>query len=75
MMRKRVAKWLLLFTLATPTLYVGCPASIGLKVLDTMMSGLYSGAQVWTTGVMMDFLESLQQEPEPAPALEPEPDE
>lgn len=62
-MRKRTAKWLLLLTLSTPTLYVGCPASIGLEILNSMMSGVYSGAQVWGANAMMDFLNNLQTEP------------
>ncbi|MGB2986119.1 MAG: hypothetical protein WBE26_09575 [Phycisphaerae bacterium] len=61
-MRKRAAKWVLLFTLATPTLFLGCPATIGLKVLDSMVSGAYSAAGSWGAGAMMEFLQSLEKD-------------
>ena len=59
-MRKRVGKWMLLFTLGSGTLFVSCPASVAVKVLDSMMAGVYSGAQAWATGAVIDLLEEFQ---------------
>jgi hypothetical protein len=63
-MQKRAAKWLMLVTLSAPTLYVGCPANIGLEVLNAVMTGVYSGAQTWGARATLDFLEDLQAQAE-----------
>jgi hypothetical protein len=44
------------------TLFVGCPASVGLQILDSMISGVYSSAQGWAADVALDLLQSLERD-------------
>ncbi len=64
-MRRRTTKWLLLTTLATSTLFLGCPATIGLGVLSSLVGGAYSGIESttyrWAQNATAEFLDSLQQ--------------
>ena len=59
-MRKRATKWLVLVTLAAPTLFLGCPATVALEFLDSAMQGAYRSAEEWGSDAFFDFLSGLQ---------------
>ena len=59
-MRQRAAKWLLLVTLAGPTLFLGCPAAIAVEFLDYAMRGAYQAAGQWGAEAFTEFISNLQ---------------
>ncbi len=62
-MRRRTTKWLLLTTLATSTMFLGCPATLGLGVLSSLVGGVYGGIESttyrWAQNMTDDFLQGL----------------
>ena len=59
-MRQRAAKWLLLVTLAAPTLFLGCPGTVALEFLDYAMRGAYQAAGQWGSDAFTEFVSNLQ---------------